>query len=166
MTKTDLLSKLLTNLSLGQRPGLPTFDGSYDRSTSPSLWLFQVEEQFRLRSVDPSDWVSEISLLLSGNALHWLVAWKSQPGKSMPVSWESFRTAFLSEFQSSRFQEHLRLEMRNCRQNGRSLRVHMSTFRTFVLQVEDMSEIDKLDHLLASLDDKIRKRLRSQKPKT
>lgn len=148
-------------------PPPPAFSGKQTRNNAAGAWLFQVENYFELQqldfeNLDHCEWMLKfVGSLFQDDAAEWYMLQRHR--EFVPwVTWNAFRTAFLSQFRPLNPVKEARDELHDLRQVN-SVAKYVERFNKLSLQIgNELSETEAFDRFLRGLKPGIRKACEQQ----
>ncbi len=138
------------------------FAGSKDENIN--VWLFQFEQSMELNRVPESFWTKVSFQYLKENAATWYLSSFTDSDPS-EFSWETFKEGLRNAFQPSNYLDKLRDHVFELRQ-GNDFDAYVKDMRLSLMQLSDMSEIDKIRCFLRGLKKRTKEWISFERPAT
>jgi hypothetical protein len=116
-------------------------------------WLFQIQNFFNLVHIPESKMVSLAVSLLRGSTLTW---WRNLSPLTRPAQFQDFQRALTQQFQIDDETRLARDLLAKLSQNS-SVHSYTETFRSIILQIQDMTDAEAKDRYMRGLKPKIAK---------
>src|SRR3954451_8787393 len=134
-----------------------TYDG---RKTPVDLWIFQVQQYFNaVNLTDNERAVYYATNLLRGDAATWWRMRYTTLVSTTPITplptWPEFQQQLIAQFKPVNFEKIARDKLARLRQTS-SVRAYNSIFMSTVLEINNISEYEKLDRYTRGLKDRVR----------
>jgi hypothetical protein len=181
--RNQQLQALVDNLRVGQNAGQQnnnnnaqavgimvkvskpaTFDGSHD--SDPDVWLFQFKEYCSITRVQDDSKARLAAGYLKGKAATW---WRSMViqagGDSSVIDWQTFERQLISTFKPVNSKSIARDKLAYLKQTH-SVGKYNFEFTQLCLEIDDLSEAEKLDKYKRGLKPMIRTEVELSNPNT
>ena len=144
------------------KPSKPkTYNGL--RGADPEVWLFQFNQYADINQLGEDDRPKLAATYLEGNAATW---WRNLVTQSADnVSWREFQQGLISMFKPVNAKKIARDKLAVLKQTNSVAKYNLD-FTQLCLEINDISESEKLDKYIRGLKDKIRVEVELAEPTT
>lgn len=133
------------------------------RGDDPEVWLFQFNQYADINQLEEDARPKLAATYLEGNAATW---WRSLVTQSeQNISWRAFQQGLISMFKPVNAKKIARDKLAGLKQNN-SVAKYNFDFTQLCLEINDISESEKLDKYVRGLKDKIRVEVELAEPTT
>ena len=131
------------------------------RNESVDVWIFKMEEYFRLcKLTDPKEQTDYGASFFKDNAAVW---WRNRRQGNTPMpEWIDVKKALVAQFKPVNSNKIARDRLASLRQT-KSVQSYTYAFQSTILEIEDISESEKLDRYVRGLKERIRQEHWSKK---
>ncbi len=128
------------------------------------IWLFQFEQCMIINQIPESMWTQLSFPYLKDNAAIWYLS-TFQEKDTSKYSWNKFKKMIKSTFEPYDNSTLLRSKLKSLKQ-GNDLDVYIKEIRLILMQLPDMSELDKIEYFIDGLKPKTQKWIRYERAQT
>ena len=143
---------------------LPYFHGRENENVQ--TWLFQVDQVFKAKKIEPRQSIYYVVACLKEAALHW---YQNQVERAHDEdafdNLNDFAQAIREAFQPPHYQQILRRQLRGLRQKD-SVQKYVYEFRNLIGQIEGMGELDQVMHFIDGLKQATKVEVNYKSPNT
>jgi hypothetical protein len=135
------------------------------KGESVEAWVFQIEQYFRLCQLkDETTRAAYAVSYLKDNAALW---WRSVSNGAGDATkeWRALKTELIAQFKPTNANKLARDRLANLKQTT-SVQAYSFAFRAIVLEINDISNSEKLDRFIRGLKDKVRQEVELRDPTT
>ncbi len=151
------------------KPEKPSTFSGLKETTRVTVWLFEVVSYFNAVSChDPSQRIVYAAALLRGPAAVWYRNHKTTVERSTAqdfTTWDAFSNALINEFHPANYQRVARDKLASLVQRN-SVQNYAYQFRLAILDIDNISEEEKIDRFLRGLKPAIQRELELRPPAT
>ena len=129
-------------------------------------WLFEMEQYQTASGIteDNQRIILALSYLKESASQWWLSICNSPLTK--PTTWENFKTTMRARFQPLAASRTARANLRNLRQGHKTVSEYSNTFLRQMQLINDMSEVDKIEHFVMGLQSAVANQVELKDPQT